>query len=243
MLSNGRQTGITFNSPSHHEEEGRKPRKPMRLRHFLRAVFLGLSVTTLSLAAAADVAGAQAFVEKEHGAIKKLVDANAPQADVDKAIDGMVDFQEIAQRALGQPCPNTIPNCTNHWAELNEAQKTEVGGLFKLLVQKKYRENAYKTKNFDITYRGAKETATDVSKVKTEAKDKTKPREPPVQVDYVIRGGSQYKVIDLVTEGSWLSKNYYDQSHKMLTTAGQGYPYFTQKLRDKIAGKKTNLPN
>jgi len=217
----------------------------MRLRHFLRAVFLGLSVTTLSLAASADVAGAQAFVEKEHGAIKKLVDANAPTAEIDKAIGGMVDYQEIAQRALGQPCPTTIPNCTNHWAELNDTQKKEVSELFKGLVEKKYRENAYKTKNFDISYRGAKEMAgaTDVSRVKTEAKDKTKPREPAVQVDYIIRGGSSYKVIDLVTEGSILSKNYYDQSHKMLTTPGQGYPYFTQKLRDKIAGKKTNLPN
>ena len=34
-----------------------------------------------------------------------------------------------------------------------------------------------------------------------------------------------------------MTKNYYDQSHKMLTTANQGYPYFVQKLRDKIAKK------
>lgn len=228
-------------SPDHHRE-GYKA-GTMRLRHFLRAVFLGLSVTTLSLAASADVAGAQAFVEKEHGQIKKLVDSNASTAEVNKAIDGMVDFQEIAQRALGKPCPTTIPNCTNHWDELNDAQKKEVAELFKGLVEKKYRENAYKTKDFDITYRGAKETATaDVSKVRTEAKNKTKPREPPVQVDYIIRGGTSYKVIDLITEGSVLSKNYYDQSHKMLTNPSQGYGYFTQKLRDKIAGKKTSLP-
>lgn len=210
----------------------------MRFRHFVRAVFLGLSVTTLALAASADVAGAQAFVEKEHGQIKKLVEANAPTAEVTKAIDGMVDFNEIAQRALGKPCPTTIPNCTNHWDELSDAQKKEVTELFKALVEKKYRENAYKTKEFDVTYRGAKEQSGDISKVRTEAKNKTKPREPPVQVDYIIKGGgASYKVIDLVTEGSILSKNYYDQSHKMLTTPGQGYSYFTQKLRDKINKK------
>ncbi|MBX3203823.1 MAG: ABC transporter substrate-binding protein [Labilithrix sp.] len=210
----------------------------MRFRHVLRAVFFGLSVTTLSLAASADVAGAQSFVEREHGQIKKLVEANAPAAEVTRAIDGMVDYNEIAQRALGKPCPATIPNCTNHWDELNDAQKKEVTSLFKGLVEKKYRENAYKTRDFNVSYRGAKEQSTDISKVRTEAKNKAKPREPAVQVDYIIKSnGGAHKVIDLVTEGSILSKNYYDQSHKMLTTAGQGYPYFVQKLREKIAKK------
>ncbi|HVH47043.1 MAG TPA: ABC transporter substrate-binding protein [Labilithrix sp.] len=210
----------------------------MRFRHFFRAVFLGLSVTTLSLAASADVAGAQSFVEREHSQIKRLVDANAPSAEVTKAIDGMVDYNEIAQRALGKPCPTTIPNCTNHWDGLTDAQKKEVTELFKGLVEKKYRENAYKTRDFDVSYRGAKEQGTDISKVRTEAKNKAKPRDPAVQVDYIIKSnGQNHKVIDLVTEGSILSKNYYDQSHKMLTTAGQGYPYFVQKLREKIAKK------
>jgi ABC-type transporter MlaC component len=209
----------------------------LRLPHFFRAVWLGLSVTTLSFAAAADVAGAQSFVEREHGIVKKLVEANAPQAEVTKVIDAMVDYNEIAQRALGKPCPTTIPNCTNHWDELNDGQKKEVTELFRGLVEKKYRDNAYKTKNFDVTYRGTKEQTADIAKVRTEAKNKEKPREPPVQVDYVIKGTGPYKVIDLVTEGSILSKNYYDQSHKMLTTAGQGYPYFVQKLREKINKK------
>ncbi|MBX3262098.1 MAG: ABC transporter substrate-binding protein [Labilithrix sp.] len=210
----------------------------MRFRHFFRAVFFGLSVTTLSLAASADVAGAQSFVEREHGQIKKLVERNAPATEVTKAIDGMVDYDALAQRALGNPCPTTIPNCTNHWNELNDAQKKEVTALFKGLVEKKYRENAYKTRDFDVSYRGAKEQSADISKVRTEAKNKAKPREPAVQVDYIIKSsGNGHKVIDLVTEGSILTKNYYDQSHKMLTTPGQGYPYFVQKLRDKIAKK------
>jgi ABC-type transporter MlaC component len=210
----------------------------MRFRHFFRAVFLGLSVTTLSLAASADMVGAQSFVEREHGQIKKLVDANAPTAEVTKAIDGMVDYDAVAERALGKPCPTTIPNCTNHWDTLTDAQKKEVRELFKGLVEKKYRENAYKTRDFDVSYRGVKEQGAEISKVRTEAKNKSKPRDPAIQVDYIIRStGQEHKVIDLVTEGSILSKNYYDQSHKMLTTAGQGYPYFVQKLRDKLAKK------
>lgn len=210
----------------------------MRFRHFVRAAVLALSVTTLAVAASADVAGAQSFVEREHGQIKKLVDANAPQGEVTKAIDGMVDYSSLAQRALGKPCPATIPTCTNHWDELTDAQKAEVTDLFKGLVEKKYRENAYKTRDYDVSYKGAKEQGNEISKVRTEAKNKAKPRDPAIQVDYIIKSnGQSHKVIDLVTEGSILSKNYYDQSHKMLTTAGQGYPYFVKKLREKLAKK------
>src|SRR5262249_53547565 len=159
---------------------------------------MGLSIATLSLAASADVAGAQSFVEREQGQIKKLVEQNAPATEVTKAIDAMVDYNAVAQRALGKPCPATIPTCTNHWDELNDAQKKEVTELFKGLVEKKYRENAYKTRDFDVTYRGTKEQGADISKVRTEAKNKTKPREPAVQVDYIIRSdGGNHKVIDL----------------------------------------------
>jgi ABC-type transporter MlaC component len=210
----------------------------MRFPQFIRTIALGLTVSTLSFAAGSDVDGAQSFVEREHGQIKKLVDANAPTDAVTRAIDGMVDYDAIAQRALGKPCPATIPSCTNHWDDLNDAQKVEVRDLFRGLVEKKYRENAYKTRDYDVSYRGAKEQGADVSKVRTEAKNKAKPRDPAVQVDYIIRSsGQEHKVIDLVTEGSILSKNYYDQSHKMLTTAGQGYPYFVKKLREKVAKK------
>lgn len=211
----------------------------MRVRHFLRAVFLGLSVTTLSFAAAADTAGAQSFVEREAGQIKKLVDQNAPVADVTKVISDMVDPDAIAQASLGNPCPATVPSCTNHWAELKPEQQKEVRDLFKQIVERKYRDNAYKTKDYDMTVLRAKEETSNLTKVRTEAKNKTKPRDPPVQVDYIIRCDAQNvcKAVDLIMEGSRMTKNYYDQSHKMLTTEGQGYPYFLQKLKDRAAGK------
>jgi ABC-type transporter MlaC component len=91
-----------------------------------------------------------------------------------------------------------------------------------------------------VSYRGAKEQGENLAKIRTEAKSKAKPRDPAVQVDYVIMGsGANYKVIDIVTEGSSMTKNYYDQFHRMLTTGGQGYPYLVQKLRDKIAKKES----
>lgn len=211
----------------------------MRFRHLLSAAALVLSCTLVAGGAFADVDAAKSFVEKEHTQIKKLVEAGAPSDDVTKAIDGMVDYDQLAMRTLGKPCPPTIPSCTNHWDELTPEQRTEVTGLLRKLVEKNYRKNLNKTRDYDVSYRGAKELESNVSKIKTEAKSKAKPRDPAVQVDYVILGnGDKYRVIDIVTEGSSMTKNYYDQFHRMLTTPGQGYSYLTQKLRDKIAAKE-----
>lgn len=214
----------------------------MRFQHSLSVVSgvaLALSYTLATGVAAADSDAAKSFVEKEHTQIQKLVEANAPESDVRKAIDGMVDYDQLAMRTLGKPCPPSVPSCSNHWDELTAEQRTEVTSLLRKLVEKNYHKNLTKTRDYVIAYRGAKDQGENVSKVKTEAKSKLKPRDPAVQVDYVILGsGERYRVIDIVTEGSSMTKNYYDQFHRMLTTSGQGYGYLVKKLQDKIAIKE-----
>ena len=64
----------------------------------------------------------------------------------------------------------------------------------------------------------------------------TATREPAVRVDYVVkRMGDGFKVVDIVTEGSSLTKNYYDQFRKKMHNPDEGYPNIVQKLKDKIA--------
>lgn len=211
----------------------------MRLRSLVSASLVAFACT-LAGSASADVTGAQSFVEKEHGQLRKLVDANAPQDQVRQAIDGMVDYDELAKRTLGKPCPVGVPACVNHWEkDLNESQRTEVTGLLRQLVEKNYRKNLNKTKDYDVSYRGARDAGEAITKVRTEAKNKAKPRDPAYLVDYMIveKDGGRYRVVDIVTEGSSMTKNYYDQFHRMLTTDGQGYPYMVQKLKDKIAAQ------
>ena len=119
------------------------------------------------------------------------------------------------------------------------AENNAFASMLADLVRQNLESKPHKTKDFDVSYSGAKDIGENVSKIKTEAKSKAKPRDPAVQVDYVILGtGDKYRVIDIVTEGSSMTKNYYDQFHRMLTTEGQGYAYLAQKLRDKIVAKE-----
>jgi ABC-type transporter MlaC component len=208
----------------------------MKLSRFVIILVAGLAMAGT---ASADE-GAQKFIQSEHvklEAILRQPATPARDAQLTNTLETMVDYEELARRAFGQPCAHAISQCTNHWGELTDQQKAEVAGLLKKLVEKNYKKNLIKTLDYEVTYMGQKDLGGD-AKVRTEAKSKLKPRDPAVQVDYVVKGaGNGYKVVDIVTEGSSLTKNYYDQFHKFLTTPGQGYPHIVKKLNEKIAKK------
>jgi phospholipid transport system substrate-binding protein len=182
--------------------------------------------------------GAQAYLEAQHQKISTLLHQPAsPTRDgqVSATLDQMINYGELTRRTFGLPCPASVPSCTNHWNELNDAQRAEVTGLLQKLVSKNYQKNLIKTLDYDIVYKGTQEQG-GATQVRTEASSKLKPRDPPVQIDYIIQGAAgAYHVVDVLTEGSSLTKNYYDQFHRMLTTPEQGYAYIIKKLNDKLA--------
>jgi phospholipid transport system substrate-binding protein len=205
-----------------------------RILFSLLVIFLA----TWAAAARADD-GAQTFLEAQHQKVNALLRqpaSPARDAQVSAVLDGMIDYGELARRTFGVPCPSAVPGCTHHWTDLTDAQKAEVQGLLQKLVSKNYQKNLIKTLDYEISYKGNSDAGGGATRVKTEATSKVNPRDPPVQIDYVIAGGpGTYKVVDIITEGSSLTKNYYDQFHRMLTTPDQGYAYLVKKLTDKIA--------
>ncbi len=209
-----------------------------RLQKTLVVAMLVLVGFAASPASALADPGAQAFLDAQHQKITALLRQAASASrdgQVSALLDHMVDYGELARRTFGQPCPDAVPSCTNHWSSLTDAQKTEVTNLLHQLVSKNYRKNLIKTLDYDVAYKGTQAQG-DATRVQTEATSKLKPRDPPVQVDYVIAGSTgSYRVVDIVTEESSLTKNYYDQFHRMLTTPDQGYSYLVKKLNDKIA--------
>jgi ABC-type transporter MlaC component len=206
-----------------------------RIRSFVFAASV-LSMLALSSVAFAD--DPQSFVQGEQTKLIALLHQTASaqrDTQVNQLLDGLVDYDELARRAFGEPCPAAIPSCTDHWAAFTDAQKTEVKGLLKQLVIKNYRKNLEKTLDYDITYKGTKADGDETS-VRTEAKPRLKPRDPAVQVDYVVKMmGGHLKVVDIVTEHSSLTKNYYTSFHNFLTTDGQGYPKVVDVLQKNIA--------
>jgi ABC-type transporter MlaC component len=209
----------------------------MTKRNLMHAALLTVGLAFFGATASADE-GAQSFVQREHTTLTSLLRQPASQTrdqQVDGALARMVDYDELARRAFGHPCHPTLPGCTDHWVKLTPEQQAEVTALLRKLVEKNQRKNIVKTLDYDVSYKGFRDAAGE-SKVRTEAKSKTNQREPPVQIDYVVASaGSGYRVVDIVTEGSSLTKNYYDQFNRMLTNPAQGYPHVVKKLNEKIA--------
>ncbi len=195
---------------------------------------LALAVSTPSLADD----DAQGFVEQQHHHIEQLLRepaSGARDAQVRQALGVFVGYDDLTHRAFGEPCPSSEPSCEDLWAGYTDAQRTEVRSLLEQLVRKTYERNLSKTLDYDVDYRGSRDASGD-TRVMTEAKNRLKPRDPAVRVDYIVKlTADGFKVVDIVTEGSSLTKNYYDQFRKKMHNPDEGYANIVQKLRDKIA--------
>jgi phospholipid transport system substrate-binding protein len=195
-------------------------------------------LASFAVAAPAHAEDAQGFIEHEHHKLDQLLHQPASPArdtQINAALDGFVDYDELARRAFGEPCPAAIPSCEDLWASYNDAQKVELRDLLKQLVEKNYRKNLTKTLDYDVSYKGSKGAGGD-TRVLTEAKSKTNPREEPFRVDYVVKQTANgYRVVDIITEGSVLTKDYYEQFLKK--QRNEGYDAIVSKLKEKIAKK------
>lgn len=211
----------------------------MKLR--LLTVSLGLGVVALVSTAFALGPTPDDFVKSQHVKLETLLrqpESPARGAQVAASLDAMIDYDALTKRTFGEPCP--VDGCVNHWSkDLSEEQRVEALGLIKTLVQLSYKKNLNRTLSYNIAYTGSQPQGANFV-VHTEAKSKVDLREQSVLVDYVLAGaaGGPYRVVDIVTERSKLTKNYYDSFHKYLTTPGQGFGFLKTKVQDKIAKLK-----
>jgi phospholipid transport system substrate-binding protein len=210
----------------------------MRLQLTVSVTSLVSAFALLALVRTARAEDAEGFIKREHTQLEGMLHKPASAArdtEVNQGLDGFVDYDELTRRAFGEPCHPSLPNCEDIWASYEDEKKHEVGDLLRQLVRKSYRKNLTKTLDYEITYKGTKEQGGDV-RVITEAQNKAKPHEPPVRVDYIVKQtASGFRVVDIVTEGSSLSKNYYDQFRKKMHDPALGYPDIVAKLKDKVA--------
>jgi ABC-type transporter MlaC component len=200
-------------------------------------VVAALLATASPKSAQADPAS-EAFIKTRYAeltAVLKQPASPTREAAITRELTAMVDYDALVKRAFGEPCAATIASCTNHWAALSDAQKTEVRDLMRQLVDKSYRKNLTKTLDYEMTVRRSTDAAGE-SRVRTQVKSLTHPREAPMSVDYlVVSPGGNAKVVDIYSEGSSLTKNYYVAFHELLTTPAKGYPFVVRRLRELLA--------
>ena len=126
-------------------------------------------------------------------------------------MDQVFDYDALAKRSLG-----------DDWQARSDAEKQEFQRLLERLVKQSYRRHLGKTAGWDVAYNAASNVSDGV-RVPTVATHKTDKRKEPVGVYYLqheIKG--QWKVYDIVIEGSSLVGNYNSQFRKIIRKQGFG---------------------
>jgi ABC-type transporter MlaC component len=193
---------------------------------FRKIVQAALIIATLALAGTASAGDdAKTFMQREQGKITAMLQRSASQAELSAALAQLVDYDALTAASFGK-----------YWGDgtLDDAKKAEVKGLLRQLIENNYKKNLKKILDYKTEF--ADPTGPDSAKhVKMKAQSSTNARSK-AHIEYILRvDGTSWKIIDLVTEQSRMTVNYYRQFDEMLRDSTKGYPYLVQKLKDAIA--------
>jgi len=186
---------------------------------------LGFTLFVVSLAGAA-AGNAESQIRSKHGELMALlVQPKSPTREdkIGAIMDQVFDFGELAKRSLG-----------DEWNARSDSEKQEFQQVLERLVKQSYRKNLGKTVGWEVAYDSTTKVDGGV-RVPTVATNKTDKRKGPVSVDYVLHEvKGEWKVYDVVVEGSSLVGNYNSQFRKIIRKHGFGELMMRMKRR---AGK------
>ncbi|HEY2405997.1 MAG TPA: ABC transporter substrate-binding protein [Polyangiaceae bacterium] len=186
-------------------------------------LFLSVFALAFALCATAFASEAQDFVKSKQVELTELVSKSKSVEDEKKvlaAFDSVLDYDALAKDTL-----------KDFWDERTPAEREEFSTLLKDLVRNAYRRNIKKTMGYDVDYTG--ETDADLGKtIKTVAHNRKKVHEEPVDIDYLVHQvGGQWRIRDIVTEGSSLVTNYRNQFRRIIKK--HGFPELLKKMKAK----------
>ena len=166
------------------------------------------------------------YVRGQYEAIAEHLRDDPPGPARDTAvgtiIDGLLDFDAMAQAALG-----------THWGEMTAAQQTEVVSLLRQLTRIRYLANVHDILDFDVEYTSETDV-TGGTLVTTTARSRTERRAEPVEIAYSMHNVSgSWRAFDIRTEGVSTVATYRRQFHTLISE--HGIDGLLQRMRDRLA--------
>ena len=197
----------------------------------LRRLLLLFSLLLLNMGTAqAQSSEASAWLEGNHADVRRLLQtggrsarARASQdAEIQRILSGMIDFRELGRRALGDA-----------WEEQSAEQRDEFVRLLSQLMQRSYREGLETTLRYEISLAG--ESTDDGEQiVETSAQNRENRREPAISIAYrIYRNEGRFQVVDVVTDGVSMLRNYRRQFRRILRR--EGWDGLMNRMRERSA--------
>lgn len=188
------------------------------------ALAAGLWAGLPSARAEAQPQAAQRFLESKHDQVMRLLRAKSSasrNAKIDRMLQDLLDYQELAERSLGE-----------HWTERSEQERSEFVELLRKLIERNYKQNLERTLDYEVRYTGA-EKENDAVLVRTTARSRENRRAPPVSIDYRLKKESgTWRVFDVVTDGVSMVNNYREQFDGIIDE--DGWNGLLDRMRNKL---------
>lgn len=200
------------------------------MRLSLILAFALFFVPSLPSIAAAQGGPATRYVRQQNERVNHILERHvttdaertARDAEITTILVDILDFDELCHRALD-----------THWDTLTPAQRTEFSTLLRQLVERNYRTNLERIRDYQIDYTREETTSSGVI-VHMEAHSRASRREPPVEMAYSMHLlGTDWRVFDVTTDGVSLVHNYQQQFHRIITR--DGFDALLTRMRDRLA--------
>jgi phospholipid transport system substrate-binding protein len=134
----------------------------------------------------------------------------------------MIDFRELGKRALGDA-----------WDERDAAEKDEFVRLLGQLMQRSYRDGLESTLRYEIRVVGSSSEGGETV-VQTSAQNRENRREPAIEIAYrIYRAGDELQVVDVITDGVSMLRNYRRQFRRILRR--EGWEGLISRMRERAA--------
>ncbi len=161
------------------------------MKRFLSALLLAATVVVSSSAHAANPTGAKKFVDTLATQVLALVkdsgvSANEKKSKIETIFSDKVDIDFVAKFVLGK-----------HWRVATPEQQASYVAAYKPFILKNYAGKLTKYSGQTYTLKNARADG-DTNIVTMEIND---PNGQKVNVDYKIKGASDFKIVDIAVEG------------------------------------------
>lgn len=166
------------------------------------------------------------FVKTKSTELFNIVNQPVGQARTDamkKEVRALVDYEELAKRALGE-----------HWTKRTDAEKKEFIDLLEQLVELNY-ANRFKDKstdkNYNVEYVGEKERKESKQAI---VKTAVKYGDEKFTIDYkLVVNGEAYTIYDVVFDDISLEETYRDSYVPIIDK--EGWPSLIKRMKDRLA--------
>lgn len=212
---------------------------PRHLRSTTLTALLGVALLAALLAASLAGVGAalaappaadgspMARIKQTNDRVSRILksksgDTATARTEMQGIVDGLIDYDEVARRALAQ-----------HWEPLSAAQRKEFVATLRELIEKNYEKQLRTRLDYAVAYRG-EQIDNEQATVATTVKVHTKGKSTETNIDYRLRkDGARWMVWDVITDDVSMVRNYRDQFNKII--AKESFDGLLKKMRKRIA--------